>query len=211
MTIRILLADDHPSTRSGISTWLEDEDEFKLVGLAEDGESAWRAALELKPDLAMLDIEMPNGDGLEIASRIAKSDLDTRVLMLTAYSAQQYVMAAIRAGAMGFVLKSAPFELLRRAILDTAGGIFFLDPSLSLSAPDEGPELSERELEVLLLTARGLPSSETARLLSITRRTVAAHLTSVYSKLGVKNKTEAVLTAPNQGIIMLDQIGGDER
>lgn len=208
--IRILLADDHPSTRSGISAWLEGEEEFELAGVAEDGESAWRAALELKPDLAMLDIEMPNGGGLEIASRITKSDLDTGVLMLTAYSAQQYVMAAIRAGARGFVLKSSPFDLLRRAILDTHHGVFFLDPALSLSAPEEGPELSEREIEVLLLTARGLPSSETARLLSITRRTVSAHLTSIYSKLGVKNKTEAVLMALKRGIILLDQLYDEE-
>ena len=205
--IRILLADDHPSTRSGIAAWLRDEEGLELAGVAEDGESAWRGVQELRPDLALLDIEMPNGGGLEIASRIARSGLPTRVLMLTAYSAQQYVMAAIRAGARGFVLKSAPFDLLRRAIFEASQGGFFLDPSLSLDAPDEGPELTERELEVLLLTARGLPSSEAARLLFITRRTVAAHLTSIYGKLGARNKTEAVLAALKRGIIMLDQIG----
>ena len=143
--IRILLADDHPLTRSGLAGWIEKEEGMELAGLASDGESAWKALLELQPDLAMLDIEMPNGNGIEIASRILKQRLRTNVLMLTAYSAQQYVMAAIRAGAKGFILKTAPLEELRRAVFDTAGGTFYLDPSVSL-VQDAGPpeELSPR-------------------------------------------------------------------
>jgi len=113
----------------------------------------------------------------------------------------------VRAGAKGFILKSAPFDQLRQAIEDTSRGIFYLDPSVSLVS-DEAPaeELSEREKEVLILTAQGLPSSETARLLSITKRTVAAHLTSIYAKLGAKNKTEAILLALKRGVILLDQL-----
>ena len=211
--LRILLADDHPLTRSGLAAWLEEEEGIELVGQASDGESAWAMLQELQPDLAMLDIEMPNGSGIEIASRVMKSALKTNVLMLTAYSAQQYVMASVRAGARGFILKSAPFDQLRQAIADTSRGIFYLDPAVSLVS-DEGPSeaLSDREKEVLILTAQGLPSSETGRLLSITKRTVAAHLTSIYAKLGAKNKTEAILLALKRGIVLLDQLQfiGDE-
>ena len=205
--LRILLADDHPLTRSGLATWLEAEEGIELVGQTADGESAWTMLLETQPDLALLDIEMPNGSGIEIAERIMKRKLPTNVLMLTAYSAQQYVMASVRAGAKGFILKSAPFDQLRQAIADTSRGIFYLDPSVSLVS-DEAPaeELSEREKEVLILTAQGLPSSETARLLSITKRTVAAHLTSIYAKLGAKNKTEAILLALKRGVVLLDQL-----
>jgi DNA-binding NarL/FixJ family response regulator len=205
--VRILLADDHPLTRSGLAAWLEEEKGIELVGQAADGESAWKAVLEMEPDLAMLDIEMPNGNGIEIAARILKRKLKTNVLILTAYSAQQYVMASVRAGAKGFVLKSAPLDQLRQAVFDTARGIFYLDPSVSLvEDADTGEALSEREKEVLILTAQGLPSSETARLLSITKRTVAAHLTSIYGKLGAKNKTEAILLALKRGIVLLDQL-----
>ena len=205
--LRILLADDHPLTRSGLAAWLEAEEGVELVGQAADGESAWTLLLETQPDLALLDIEMPNGSGIEIAGRIMKRKLPTNVLMLTAYSAQQYVMASVRAGAKGFILKSAPFDQLRQAIADTSCGIFYLDPSVSLVS-DEVPaeELSDREKEVLILTAQGLPSSETARLLSITKRTVAAHLTSIYAKLGAKNKTEAILLALKRGIVLLEQL-----
>ena len=205
--IRILLADDHPLTRSGLAAWLEKEEGMELAGLASDGESAWRAALDLKPDLAMLDIEMPGGNGIEIAARIRKDGLKTNVLILTAYSAHQYVMASVRAGAKGFILKSAPLAQLRKAIFQTAAGEFYLDPTVSLARTEGDVEqLSERELEVLVLAGQGLPGHEVARLLSITERTVAAHLTSVYGKLGAKNKTEAILLALKRGVILLDQL-----
>ncbi len=205
--IRILLADDHPLTRSGLAAWLEKEEGMELAGLASDGESAWRAVLDLSPDLAMLDIEMPGGNGIEIAARIRKEGLKTNVLILTAYSAHQYVMASVRAGAKGFILKSAPLEELRKAVFDTAAGVFYLDPSVSLVNEEEpAEELSPREREVLILAGQGLPSSEVATILSITGRTVAAHLTSIYGKLGARNKTEAILLALKKGLVMLDEL-----
>ena len=205
--IRILLADDHPLTRSGLAAWIEKEEGMELVGLTADGESAWEAILELHPDLAMLDIEMPGGNGIDLAARITKQGLKTNVLMLTAYSAQQYVMASVRAGAKGFILKSAPLEELRRAVFDTARGIFYLDPSVSLVRDDEpAEELSPREREVLVLAGQGLPASEVAALLSITERTVAAHLTSIYGKLSARNKTEAILLALKKGIVLLEEL-----
>lgn len=205
--IRILLADDHPLTRSGLAAWLEKEEGMELAGIASDGESAWRAVLDLSPDLAMLDIEMPGGNGIEIAARIRKEGLKTNVLILTAYSAHQYVMASVRAGAKGFILKSAPLEELRKAVFDTAAGVFYLDPSVSLVNEEEpAEELSPREREVLILAGQGLPSSEVATILSITGRTVAAHLTSIYGKLGARNKTEAILLALKKGLVMLDEL-----
>ena len=205
--VRIVLADDHPLTRSGLAAWLEKEDGIELVAQATDGESAWKEVLRLEPDLAILDIEMPNGNGIEIASRIMKRKLGTNVLMLTAYSAQQYVLASVRAGAKGFILKSAPLDQLRKAIFDVARGVFYLDPAVSLARDDAAEEsLSDREREVLILSGQGLPAHEVARLLSITERTVAAHLSSVYGKLGVRNKTAAILYALKMGIVLLDQL-----
>ncbi len=205
--VRILLADDHPLTRAGLVAWLEKEEGIELVGQAVDGEDAWRAMLELKPDVALLDIEMPNGNGIEITKRVFRNKLPVGVLMLTAYSAQQYVIASVQAGAKGFVLKTAPFEQLRKAIFDVAGGVFYLDPAVSLLEKSEEPEaLSAREKEVLLLAGQGLPGHAVAERLSITERTVGAHLTSVYSKLGARNKTEAILLALKKGIVLLDEL-----
>lgn len=205
--IRILLADDHPLTRSGLAAWLEKEEGVELAALASDGESAWQSILELGPDLALLDIEMPGAGGIDIAARIRRMGLKTNVLILTAYSAQQYVLASVRAGAKGFILKSAPLEELRQAVFATARGVFYLDPSVSLVGNEEpAEELSPREREVLILAGQGLPASEVATLLSITERTVAAHLTSIYGKLGARNKTEAILLALKKGIVLLDEL-----
>ena len=205
--IRILLADDHPLTRAGLVAWLENEKEFELIGQAFDGESAWRDILSMSPDVILLDIEMPGINGIEVARRIRKERLPVGVLMLTAWNAQQYVMASIQAGAKGYVLKTAPFEQLRKAICDVARGIFYIDPSVSLAENLEPVEsLSAREKEVLLLAAQGLPGHAVAKRLSITERTVQAHLTSAYGKLGARNKTEAILLAFKRGIVMLDEL-----
>jgi len=168
--------------------------------------------LEKKPDVALLDIEMPGGNGIEIAERAARTKLPVKIVMLTAYRAQQYVMAALRAGATGFVLKTAPFEQLHAAILAASEGKFYLDTSVSLAGTGfmEPEELSPREKEVLLCTARGMTGHRVAAELNITERTVQAHLTSVYNKLGAKNKTEAILIALKRGIIFLDQLQIDE-
>ena len=205
--IRILLADDHPLTRAGLAAWLESEIEFELIGQAYDGESAWSDISRLLPDVALLDIEMPGMNGIEIARRIRKERLPVGVLMLTAWNAQQYVMASIQAGAKGYVLKTAPFEQLHKAICDVARGVIYIDPSVSLAENIEPVEtLSAREKEVLLLAAQGLPGHTVAKRLSITERTVQAHLTSAYVKLRARNKTEAVLLALKRGIIMLDEL-----
>jgi len=205
--IRILLADDHPLTRAGLVAWLESEKEFELVGQAFDGEHAWKDISSLLPDVALLDIEMPGMNGIEIARRIRNERLPVSVLMLTAWSAQQYVMASIQAGAKGYVLKTAPFEQLHKAICDVARGVFYIDSSVSIvESLYQVGSLSAREKEVLLLTAQGLPAYAAAKRLSITERTVQAHLTSAYGKLGARNKTEAILLALKRGIVMLDEL-----
>lgn len=216
--IRILLADDHPLTRAGLAAWIKDEPGLELVAEAADGEAAWRAmngsngSDKNLPDVALLDIEMPGANGIEVAERAARAKLPVRIVILTAYRAQQYVMAALRAGATGFVLKTAPFEQLRAAIQAASEGRFYLDTSVSLAGADVRvpEELSAREREVLLLTARGMTGHKVAGTLSITERTVQAHLASVYNKLGAKNKTEAILIALKRGILFLDQLHIDE-
>jgi DNA-binding NarL/FixJ family response regulator len=206
--IRIFLADDHPLTRAGLKTWIEDEPDLELVAEAEDGESAWRGISIIKPDVALLEIEMPRGNGIEITERILKAKMPVRVVILTAYSSSQYVMAALRAGARGFILKTAPFRELRKAVHDVYEGGFYVDDSVPLGGENSADygSLSAREKEVLIFMAQGLTAQDAAVKLSITERTVHAHLTSIYEKLKVKNKTEAILAALKCGIIFLDQL-----
>lgn len=205
--IRILLADDHPLTRAGLVAWLEKEADIELVAQAIDGEDAWKKILRLKPDVVLLDIEMPGIGGIEVARRILREKLHVGVLMLTAYSAREYVMASVQAGAKGYILKTAPFEQLRKAIFDVAKGVFYLDSAVSLAEQNEISEaLSAREKEVLLLAGQGLPGQIVAERLSITERTVQAHLTSAYAKLGARNRTEAILLALKKGIVLLDEL-----
>jgi DNA-binding NarL/FixJ family response regulator len=171
------------------------------------GEKLFKLLQKITPNFIMLDIEMPNGNGIEVTRRVLKEGGSTNILILTAYSAQQYVMASIRAGAKGFLLKTAPFDQVRKAIFDVAKGVFYLDPAVSLRDSLKDPEtLSAREKEVLLLAGQGTPGHEMASRLSITERTVQAHLASVYGKLGARNRTEALLIALKKGIVLLDEL-----
>lgn len=209
MTVRIFLADDHPLTRAGISAYLEQESSFELVGEAEDGTNAWRLIFEIKPDVALLDIRMPGEDGVSVARRIKESGLPVAVIMLTSYDAQQYVLASLRAGARGFILKTATPEEITRAINTVAKGGFYLDSEVA-SAMGDGefnPEqLSAREREVLMLASKGFSSKEVASQLFISERTVQTHLASIYDKLGAKNKTEALLLALKYGVVTLEEL-----
>ncbi|MFA7621824.1 MAG: response regulator transcription factor [Aminobacteriaceae bacterium] len=209
MTVRIFLADDHPLTRAGISAYLEQESSFELVGEAEDGTNAWRLISEIKPDVALLDIRMPGEDGVSVARRIKESGLPVAVIMLTSYDAQQYVLASLRAGARGFILKTATPEEITRAINTVAKGGFYLDSEVA-SAMGDGefnPEqLSAREREVLMLASKGFSSKEVASQLFISERTVQTHLASIYDKLGAKNKTEALLLALKYGVVTLEEL-----
>ncbi len=213
MSIRILLADDHPLTRAGIAEFLRREETFDLVAEAEDGIMAWDLINELRPDVALLDIRMPGMDGVAVSQKVKVSDLPTATIMLTSYDAQQYVMASLRAGARGFVLKTVSPRELTAAINTVMNGGLYLDPEVAsvMGGGDFVPEpLSTREREVLLLAAQGLSSKEVARRLFISERTVQTHLASIYDKLGSKNKTEALLLALKYGVVTLDELLGSQ-
>ena len=209
MVIRIVLADDHPLTRVGIRDYLLKEEEFELVGEASDGIEAGRLIENKKPDIALLDIRMPGESGVSLARKIRELSPSTAVIMLTSYDAQQYVLSSLKAGAKGFVLKTATPEDLARAIRIVASGGLYLDSEVSqaMEGPGFSPEnLSSREREVLVEAARGLSSKEIAGKLYISERTVQTHLGSIYDKLGARNKTEAMLLALKYGVVSLEEL-----
>ncbi len=188
---------------------LEREPDFEIVGEASDGIEAWRVIREIKPDVALVDIRMPGEDGVGLVRRVKESGLAVNSLMLTSYDAQQYVMASLRAGAKGYILKTASPEELSRAIRTVARGGIYLDAEVSqvVGGQEIVPEsLSNREREVLILTSKGLSSKETAARLFISERTVQTHLASVYDKLGARNKTEAMLLALKYGVMTLEEL-----
>ena len=209
MTVKILLADDHPLTRSGIAEFVKRESTFELVAEAENGLDAWEKIQTLKPNVALLDIRMPGMDGVTVAQKVKNEGLNTAIVMLTSYDAQQYVIASLRAGARGFVLKTVSPKELTTAINTVAKGGLYLDPEVSsvMGEQDFIPEqLSVREREVLLLAAKGLSSKEVAKRLFISERTVQTHLASIYDKLGSRNKTEALLLALKYGVVTLEEL-----
>ncbi len=210
MSISLVLADDHPLTREGMKAYLAKEADFNILGSYADGESAWAGIQQLVPQVALLDIRMPGIDGVALARKIKEASLPVASLMLTSYDAQQYVMASLRAGARGYVLKTASMETLSKAIRIVARGGFYLDSDVANAVEQEGdfvPEpVSVREREVLLLAARGLSGKEIATQLFISERTVQTHLASIYDKLGAKNKTEAMLLSLKYGIVTLEEL-----
>lgn len=210
MSISLILADDHPLTREGMKGYLAKEPDFQIVGEYAGGDSAWEGIQTHKPQVALLDIRMPGLDGVALARKIKEAGLSTVSLMLTSYDAQQYVMASLRAGARGYVLKTASMETLSKAIRIVARGGFYLDADVASAVEEEGdfvPEpVSVREREVLLLAARGLSGKEIAQQLFISERTVQTHLASIYDKLGAKNKTEAMLLSLKYGIVTLEEL-----
>ena len=213
MTVRILLADDHPLTRSGIAEFVRREESFELVAEAEDGIEAWDKIKNLRPDVALLDIRMPGYDGVTVAQKVKNEGMNTAIVMLTSYDAQQYVIASLRAGARGFVLKTVSPKELTTAINTVAKGGLYLDPEVAsvMGEQDFIPEqLSVREREVLLLAAKGLSSKEVAKQLFISERTVQTHLASIYDKLGSRNKTEALLLALKYGVVTLEELLEDD-
>ncbi|MDR3321768.1 MAG: response regulator transcription factor [Synergistaceae bacterium] len=212
MTISIVIADDHPLTRSGLAEWIKKNANFTLSAEVEDGKAAWAVIEAERPDIALLDIQMPGESGIAVAQRIKDLGLVTRPIMLTSFNAQPYVMASLRAGAMGFVLKTTAVRELEVAIKQVMNGGFYLDSQVAgilgeLSERGSLPEpLSVREREVLLITSKGFSIKEIASKLCITERTVQAHLTSVYSKFGCRGKGEALLVALKHGLITVDEL-----
>jgi NarL family two-component system response regulator LiaR len=217
--ISILIADDHTLVREGTRDRLNREEDFEVVGEAADGEEAVRLVNQLKPSVAILDMAMPNLNGIEAAKQIKKTQPGTAVLILSAYDDDQYVYAALEAGADGYLLKNVRGHQLVDAIRDVYAGEVVLAPHVArkvvqwFSSLSHGQRieaaadyLSERELEVLKLAAKGMGNKEIAAELSLGVRTVQSHLSHIFDKLGVSSRTEAVLRALKEGWLSFEHI-----
>lgn len=219
MALRLLLADDHPLIREGLKASLLDQG-FSVVAEAEDGKSAVNLTLEHRPDVVVMDIGLPDLDGLEAIRRIVRARPQARVMVLTAHDDDNMRKAARDAGAMAYVVKSASTKEISDAVRALARGetmlgkpekptrysnrVAQLDTYFQSNQPDD-PILTKREQEVLQLFANGKSTVEVARALTISQKTVKNHLTSIYQKLNVRDRTEAVLLAVRMGIIKLER------
>ena len=217
-TINLILADDHALVRAGTRQLLERQPDLRVVGEAADGEEAVRLAKELKPHLVVMDVRMPRMSGVEATRRIKQEVPEVAVLVLTAHDDDEYVFALLQAGANGYLLKTAEMDELVKAIRTVAAGQSALDPTVAgkvvaqftsgrslpdvlADVKDEYEGLTEREMEILRLVGRGLTNREVGQQLYISDRTVQAHLSNIFSKLGVGSRTEAVMYAVRRGWI----------
>jgi len=204
--IRILVVDDHPIVRSGLTSVLSTQADFDVVGEASNGEEAITAASRLEPDLVLMDLRMPAKNGVDASGAILAERPSTRVVVLTTYASDGEVLRAIEAGAVGYLLKDVPHDELFRALRAVARGERYLAPVVTerLLARWQQParvSLTERELDVLRYVARGDGNKQIASALGITEPTVKAHLVHIFDKLGVENRTAAARVAREQRII----------
>ncbi len=214
-SIHILIADDHPVVRDGLRAMLSTQPDFQVVGEAANGTDAAHLAVSLKPDVILLDLEMPDLDGVSVLRQIRARDPQARVIVVTAYDTDERIVQAVVAGAQGYVLKGAPREEIFRAIRVVHEGGSLLQPivasklllhvSQQASQPAEVDSLTPRELEVLSLLAQGKSNKQIAAELVITERTTKFHVSSILSKLAAANRTEAVKIAVQRGLVTLAQ------
>jgi two-component system response regulator NreC len=216
MSVTILLADDHPFVRRGVRNLLEAEEDFSVVGEAEDGLQVVQMAEKLRPDILVVDIMMPNLNGLEVLKQVSHRSPKTRKIVLSMHSADPYVVEAFRSGASGYILKdSAPDELvnaIRQVLLDN----IYLSPNLPerlIAALTEAPKnaeldkyetLTNREREIFQMTAEGRTSQEVGEKLMISPRTVEVHRGNLMNKLGIHNQAELIRFAIKRGILQMD-------
>ena len=215
MTIRVVIVDDQELVRVGFRMILEAEDDIEVVGEASDGEQAVVAVRQLRPDVVLMDIQMPRTDGLEATVRIVQdTQIPTRVVILTTFERDDYVFEALRAGASGFLLKNAPPEELVHAVRVVADGDALLAPSVTRrvieeharrpAVPSHNEELgrlTERETEVLRLLATGKSNSELATHLFVGEGTIKTHISSILTKLGLRDRMQAVVFAYESGLV----------
>lgn len=213
--IRILVVDDQAMIRSGLRMILESEPDMTVIGEAEDGDSAVAAARRHSPDVILMDVRMPGSDGLEATRRILDGQRPhlPRIVVLTTFDADEYVYGALRAGASGFLLKDAPAEDLISALRVVARGDALLDPKVTRrvieefasrggGSPAEGlSELTDRELEVLRLVAKGRSNAEIAEDLYVSETTVKTHVSHILAKLGLRDRVQAVVAAYESGVV----------
>lgn len=209
MTIRILIADDHPVVRSGLHALLDSQPDFEVVADAENGEVASTLSATHTPDVVLMDLQMPVLDGLAAIRRIHTRQPEVSILVLTTYDTDADIVPAIEAGATGYLLKDAPSEALFRAVRSAARGEVTLAPSVAekiarrLTGTSRNA-LSVREIEVLELASRGNSNKEIADKLYITEATVKSHFVHIFAKLEVADRTAAVTAALKKKIIRLD-------
>lgn len=217
MDIKILIVDDHAVVRSGIRAVLDTKPGIKVVGEASDGRSCIKKVFELKPDLVLMDLSMPNGrDGLYTTSELLESFPDIKVIILTMHNDEQYLFRALRAGASGYVLKSAPITELVTAIKQVHEGMVYLQPSATKKVIqaylhgnseeyiDRFETLTEREKEIFTLVARGYTNKELAEFLSISVKTVENHKGNIMEKLQISNRRELLEFAFKRGLLDFD-------
>jgi DNA-binding NarL/FixJ family response regulator len=215
MSIRVFVADDQGMVRAGLRSLLEGEPELQVIGEAGDGEQAIAGVRRLRPDVTLMDIRMPKLDGLAAARTLIAEEVRTRILILTTYDLDEYVFEALRAGASGFMLKDAPAEQLVEAIRVLAAGEALLAPAVTrrvieafarMPEPDSAlserlAELTPRELEVLRLIARGSSNADIAAELVVSNATAKTHVSNVLTKLGVRDRVQAVIFAYESGLV----------
>lgn len=212
-TIRILVADDHPVVRDGLIAILSTQPDFEVVGQAGTGAEVITQVEALAPDVLLLDLEMPELDGVEALQQLQKDNPNTRAIVFTAFDTDERILGAVQAGAQGYLLKGAPREELFKAVRVVHSGGSLLQPVVASKLlrqvsgrqeqPAEVEPLTPRELEVLALVAHGLQNKEIAGQLVISERTVKFHVSSIMGKLGAGNRTEAVSIAAQRGLIEL--------
>jgi DNA-binding NarL/FixJ family response regulator len=205
--IRLVLVEDHPVVRVGLERLLANEDDIEVVGTAQNGAEAVELVAKVECDVVLMDLSMPVMDGVEATQKIVEAhDGAVRVVILTSFSAREDIIAALDAGASGYLLKDAEPQELLAGVRAAARGDAPLAPRAAREVLSErtegasGPELSARESEVLQLVARGFPNKRIARELQISEKTVKAHLTQVFQRIGVTDRTQAALWAKERGL-----------
>jgi DNA-binding NarL/FixJ family response regulator len=221
VTTRVLVADDQSMVRAGFRMLLAGEDDIEVVAEASNGLEAIEKAARYTPTVILMDIRMPELDGLEATRQILAEDRGARILILTTFDLDEYVYEALRAGASGFVLKDDSPEQLIAAIRTVAAGDALLSPTVTRrviqkfagmprpAPPKELEELSEREREVFRLMVRGLSNAEIGQELFISETTVKTHVTHILSKLGLRDRVQAVVLAYQTGLLSQDQVAGN--
>jgi NarL family two-component system response regulator LiaR len=217
--IRVVLADDHPLLREALRSTFERQEDIEVVGEAGDGEEAVKLSSELKPDIVIMDIVMPNLNGIEATKQIRKVSPATAVLILTAYDDDRYVIGLLEAGAAGYMLKSARGQVLVDAVRTVCAGESVLHSDIiakiikyGVRVGAEGggqskvQQLSDRELSVLKLAAKGMSNKDIADELFLTVRTVKAHLSNIFNKLSVASRTEAIVKGVREGWLTLEDL-----
>jgi DNA-binding NarL/FixJ family response regulator len=202
--IRVLIVDDHAIVRNGLAQLLETTDDLELAGAARDGEQAVTMAAELQPDVILMDLSMPGTDGIAATGRIVAANPSAHVLVLTSFSDKTRILDALQAGAEGYLLKHSEPEVILTGIRDVVADGSPLDPKAARvlltnrRSPGPDTQLTIREQEVLEMIGDGLPNKTIARRLGISERTVKSHLTNIYQRLGVTDRTQAALWAQRQ-------------